>query len=143
MKQKKFIVFSLAVLLLLTACLTILHFKTRDSVPEGMLMVNASGGTAYVKVDEIPTEPISCTVTNRKGNVKSVNSRGFALFSLADDCVQAATVTADDAYHAEVGIEDADNAFLIFEEDGSLRLIVIGDSLADRDVKNVVKVDFR
>ena len=143
MKHKKAVFGIIAVLVLMTAVLTIVHLRTRDQVPEGALLVNYNGKAIYVEVDKLNTEAVSGTVTNGKGEEKAIQGQGLPLFSLLDGAFQSAVVSAEDEYTATVGMEDAENAFLILNEDGSLRLVVFGDPNAKRDVKQVVKVDFQ
>lgn len=143
MKQKKLIIGILTALVLLTAVLAIIHFNTRDQIPEGALMVNYQSKTTYIDLDKLTMVEVSGTIVNGKGEEKTVDAQGLALFSLLPDQFQTATVSAEDEYTAVVGFEDAENAFLILSEDGTLRLIVFGDSNAKRDVKHVVKVDFQ
>ena len=143
MKQKKLILVILAVLVLLTAALAIVHLCTRDQVPEGALLVTCDGKASYIEIDKLTMTEVSGTVTNGKGEEKTVQGPGLPLFSLLDGEFQSAVVSAEDEYTATVGVEDADNAFLILGEDGSLRLVVFGDANAKRDVKQVVKVDFQ
>ena len=38
-------------------------------------------------------------------------------------------------------VNDADKAYLVSEDDGSMRLVVFGDSNAKRNVRNVVSVE--
>ena len=143
MKQKKLILIILAVLLLLTVALAILHLSTRDKVPEGALMVSYDGKTSYVEVDKLTLTEVFGTVTNGKGEEKTIEGQGVPLFSILDGEFRTATVGAADEYTATVGAEEGENAFLILSEDGSVRLVVFGDSNAKRDVKQVVKVDFQ
>lgn len=143
MKQKKLILIILAALVLLTAALAIMHLATRDKVPEGALLVSYNGKTSYIEADKLSTTEVSGTVTNGKGEEKTIQGQGVPLFSLLDGEFQSAVVSAEDEYTATVGIEDAENAFLILSEDGSMRLVVFGDANAKRDVKQVVKVEFQ
>ena len=143
MKQKKLILVILVALVLLTAALAIVHLCTRDKVPEGALLVTCNGKSSYIEVDKLTMTEVSGTVTNGKGEEKTVQGQGVPLFSLLDGEFQSAVVSAEDEYTAAVGVEDAENAFLILSEDGSLRLVVFGDANAKRDVKQVVKVDFQ
>ena len=142
MKQNKLIPCILAALILLTAVLALLHFQTRDRIPEGALLVSCQGRTEAVELDRLSLTEISGTLLNGKGEEKPVSGQGVALFSLASGEVQSATVTAAEEYSATVGLEDAENAWLLLGEDGSARLIVFGDLNARRDVKRVVKVVF-
>ena len=143
MKQKKLILMILAALVLLTAALAIVHLCTRDQVPEGALMVTCDGETSYIEIDKLTMTEVSGTVTNGKGEEKTIRGPGVPLFSLLDGEFRSAVVSAEDEYTATVGIEDAENAFLILSENGSMRLVVFGDANAKRDVKQVVKVDFQ
>ena len=142
MKQKKRIIGILAILVLLTAILAIVHVSTRDRAPEGALMVNYQGKTTYIDLDKLTMVEVSGAIVNGKGEEKTISGRGVALFSLAPGEVRTAAVFSDDAYSAAVAIEEAEQAFLIVSEDGSIRLVVFGDANAKRDVKNVVKVEF-
>lgn len=143
MKQKKLLLVILAALVLLTAALAIVHLCTRDKVPEGALLVTYNGKSSYIEVDKLTMTEVSGTVTNGKGEEKTIQGQGVPLFSLLDGAFQSAAVSAEDEYTATVGVEDAENAFLVLSEDGSMRLVVFGDANAKRDVKQVVKVDFQ
>ena len=56
----------------------------------------------------------------------------------------AVKVTADDEFSAELSgdeVNEAGKAYLVSEDDGSMRLVVFRDSNAKRNVRNVVSVD--
>lgn len=56
----------------------------------------------------------------------------------------AVKVTADDEFSAELSgdeLNEEGKAYLVGENDGSMRLVVFGDSNAKRNVRNVVSVD--
>ena len=56
----------------------------------------------------------------------------------------AVKVTADDEFSAELSgdeLDEAGKAYLVSEDDGSMRLVVFGDSNAKRNVRNVVSVE--
>ena len=53
-------------------------------------------------------------------------------------------MTADDEFSAELSgdeVNEAGKAYLVGEDDGSMRLVVFGDSNAKRNVRNVVSVE--
>ena len=143
MKKKPLILTILVILVLATAVLAILHLNTRESIPQDTLVVTYQGKTKTVDLDQMTLIEVSGTIVNGKGEEKYVDAKGIPIFSLITERTQTATVRADDEYSAAVGIEDAENAYLILNEDGSFRLIVFGDTNSKRDVKHVVKVEFR
>ena len=96
MKQKKLIIGILTALVLLTAVLAIIHFNTRDQIPEGALMVNYQSKTTYIDLDKLTMVEVSGTIVNGKGEEKTVDAQGLALFSLLPDQFQTATVSAED-----------------------------------------------
>ena len=148
-KTGKIIVCVLAVLLLVTAVLAVVHVRTRDAVPEGALLVEYAGEAHYVDAASLPLTAVSGTLVNGKGEEKSIETSGAALIDvlreagLDPDAVVSVTVTADDEFAASLSgeeVREAGRAFLAPEEDGSLRLIVFGDANSKRQVKNVVKI---
>ena len=152
MKQKKLIIGILAILVLLTAVLALIHFNTRAQVPEGALMVNYQGKSAYIELNKLTMAEVSGTVVNGKGEEKQINEQGVGIA----DVLQAAgidpaavggvTVTAADEFSAELSAEevtDTGKAFLVEDGEGSVKLIVFGDSNAKRNVRDVVKLDVR
>ena len=57
------------------------------------------------------------------------------------DNAAAVKVTADDEFSAELTggeVNEAGKAYLVCEDDGSMRLVVFGDSNAKRNVRDVV-----
>lgn len=137
-------------LLALTAVLAIVHFTTRTEVPEGALLVTCGDKTEYVDLKSLDTVPVQGTVVNGKGEKSEVNTSGTAVADVIAEAgfkpenAQSVKVTAADEFSAELSGEEtneAGKAFLVNEDDGSMRLVVFGDSNAKRNVRDVVKLD--
>lgn len=143
MKSKKSTLIIICVLLVLTAALAVIHLNTRNKTPDGALAIVADSKTAYVTLDSLKAEPVSGTVINGKGEEKSIDGSGVLLVSLLPESAAEACVFAGDEYSAQIPAEDFDRAWLLLQEDGSLRLIVFGDENSKRDVKNVVRIEAR
>lgn len=122
----------------MTAVLAVLHLTTRTPEIEGAVLVNGES----VQLTELELSRVTGTIVNGKGEEKQVDAQGILLSEI---CVEfsEATVTAADEYSAVVDEQDSENAYLIVEEDGSLRLVVFGDENARRDVKNVSRIDWK
>ena len=132
----------IAVLVVLTAGLTVIHLTTRETTPEKTILVRQAGRERTAAVSELKAARVSGTIVNGKGETAEIDAEGTALSSLAEGGFRIAKVTADDEYSAEVAAEEEGNAFLIVNEDGSVQLVVFGDSNSKRAVRNVVRVEF-
>lgn len=145
-KSSKIIAAIIAVLLVLTAVLAIVHFTGRTQVPEGALLVSCGEEKAYVDLKSLETVPVQGTVVNGKGEKSEVDTQGVPVadvlaeagFDPAD--AGSVKVTAADEFSAELSggeVNEDGKAYLVSEDDGSMRLVVFGDSNAKRNVRDV------
>ena len=142
MKSKRLILIIVCALVLLTAVLAVVHFTTRESVPEGAILVRQDGNDTYITMDKLTLTNVTGTIVNGKGEEREINDQGVNLGELAKGGFQTVTVTSDDEFSAEVGAEEIGNAFLILNEDGSTQLVVFGDNNSKRAVRNVTRIEF-
>ncbi len=149
-KNSKIVIAVIAVLLALTAVLAIVHFSSREQIPEGALLVSCGGGNKYVDLNSLETVPVQGGIVNGKGEKIDIDTQGVPLADVIKGAgfdpngAAAVRVTADDEFSAELSgdeLNEADKAYLIREDDGSMRLVVFGDSNAKRNVRNVVSVE--
>ena len=147
MKKHKLAIIIIAVLVLLTAVLTVVHLTTREQGQEGAIQVVQNGKTELVYLEDLkPVAQVQGTVVNNAGEEKKIDGRGILVSDVlklagvtADNEVK---VTADDEYTVSLTAEEVaeeGKAWLLIE-DGTLRLIVFGDQGAKRNVKNVVRL---
>ena len=142
MRSKKWILILVGVLVLLTAVFAVVHFSTREAVPQGAVKVCQNGKERCVSLDKLELMRVTGTIVNGKGETRDVDADGLPLSQLAQGAFSGVTVTADDEYAATVSAEEIDNAFLIRNDDGSAQLIVFGDSNSKRAVRNVARIEF-
>ena len=138
-----------AVLLCLTAVLAVVHLATRDKVPEGSLLVQFDGRESYVRIDALDIVQIEGAVVNAKGDAQEIHQPGVRVADVLKEAgidsgaIHSVTAVADDAFSAELQAEEImapDVAYLAREADGSMKLIVFGDTNLKRNVRNVVKL---
>lgn len=142
MKQRKIEIAIIAVLIFFTAVLAAIYINTRDNVPKGTITVIKDGQAEYIRLDELELYDVTGTVVNGKGEEKRIDAQGLPLSSITGtEGFQSVTVIAMDAYSAVVLLDELDNAFLIFTEDETPRLIVFGDGNSKRDVKDVERIE--
>lgn len=152
MKTKKLIVILLGILIGLTAILAVVHSVTRDKVPEGALLIQYNGKDSYVSLDKLSLTEVRGTILNGKGEEKEVQAQGVSIPELLKAAgidgaqIQAVSAVADDEFSAELSADEINEdgrAFLAKDEDGSMKLIVFGDSDSKRNVRSVVKLIVR
>lgn len=149
-KNSKIVIAVIAVLIALTAVLAIVHSATRTEVPDGALLVSCGGENKYVALNSLDTVPVQGSVVNGKGEKSDIDTQGVPLADVIKDAgfdpsgAAAVKVTADDEFSAELSgdeLNEEGKAYLVGENDGSMRLVVFGDSNAKRNVRNVVSVE--
>lgn len=149
-KSTKIIMAAIAVLIALTAVFAIIHSTARTEVPDGALLVSCGGEKKYVDLASLDTVSVRGIVVNGKGEKSDVNTQGVPLADVIENAgfdpngAVTVKVTADDEFSAELSgdeLNEDGKAYLVSEDDGSMRLVVFGDSNAGRNVRNVVSVE--
>ena len=149
-KSTKIIMAAIAALIALTAVFAIIHSAARTEVPDGALLVSCGGEKKYVDLASLDTVSVRGSVVNGKGEKSDVNTQGVPLADVIENAgfdpngAVTVKVTADDEFSAELSgdeLNEDGKAYLVSEEDGSMRLVVFGDSNAGRNVRNVVSVE--
>lgn len=140
----------LLVLLAVTALVAGIYLATRAQVPENTLAVEYGGKTHYADLQGLRLTEIHGERVNGKGETKPVDGMGFSLYDLLawtlgeDFTCETVTATAADGFSAEVSAaelqEDNKAVLLLDEENGSLQLIVFGDSDSKRSVKDIERL---
>lgn len=140
----------LLILLALTALVAGLYLATREQVPDNALAVEYGGKTHYADLQGIRLTEIHGERVNGKGEVKPVDGMGMSLYDLLTWTLgegftcETVTAAASDGFSAEVAydevLEENKAVLLLDEEDGSLQLIVFGDSDSKRSVKDIERL---
>lgn len=119
-------------------------------MPDGALLVSCGGENKYVALNSLDTVSVRGSVVNGKGEKSDIDTQGVPLADVIESAgfdpsgAAAVKVTADDEFSAELSgdeLNEAGKAYLVSEDDGSMRLVVFGDSNAGRNVRNVVSVE--
>lgn len=146
--MKKHRVKIFAVLIALLAVIAaVFYFGQREEIMEGSLKVTAGTKTVMLDPSKFERTQVSGIRVNGKGEEIPVNGLGIAI----KDVLVLAQVTdytlikviSDDAYSAEISAEevaDGTKAFLLFDDENELRLVVFGDTNSKRSVSDVVQI---
>ena len=143
MKKKLWLI---ATLLIITSALVCIYLYNRDTTKPGELMIKSPSGTVTLTLSDVKLSHVTGEIKNKKGEVKSIDSEGFALADVPAlagvSDYQSVSVYADDEYSASLTKDEVSSAWLI-KSDDALRLIVFGDDNSKRDVKNVVRIEIQ
>ena len=147
MKKHRAVIF-IVILLVITGAMALMHFNTREEVPEGAIEVVFGEETQMIDINELSYKQVSGTRINGKGEEKEVSASGILLKDVLSKAriegYEKISVVADDAYSADVSAEEVNDdtkAYLIQdEEDVRLRLVVFGDKDSKRSVSNVAQI---
>ena len=147
MKKHRAVIF-IFILLVITGAMALMHFNTREEVPEGAIEVVFGEETQMIDINELSYKQVSGTRINGKGEEKEVSASGILLKDVLSKAgieeYTKVSVVADDAYSADVLAEEIHNnieAYLIQEEgEVRLRLVVFGDKDSKRSVSNVAQI---
>ena len=142
MKNRKLIA-AAALLLMLVLLFSWLHLSSREQVAEQCVQLVVDGKSDERNLSAFRYEQISGVRINGKGEEIPVSGQGISLPDLLKQCgvstYQCVCVVSDDSYSAEVHADEAENAHFLLEE-GTLRLIVFGDSNSKRSVSDVKQI---
>lgn len=146
--MKKHRVKIFAVLIALLAVIAaVFYFGQREEIMEGSLKVTAGTKTVMLDPPKFERTQVSGIRVNGKGEEIPVNGPGIAIkdvLALAQiSDYTLVKVISDDAYSAEISaeeVEDGTKAFLLFDEENELRLVVFGDTNSKRSVSDVVQI---
>lgn len=146
MKSKKISIF--IIVLLVFACITgIIHFSTREMIPDDALKITYHNKEIYVDIHKIEYKEVKGIRVNGKGDKIPVEGQGILIENLlAQEDIKEFSeieVIADDSYSAKVKKDEMnDDVYLLYEEN-SVRLIVFKDTNSKRSVSNVVSINVK
>lgn len=149
MKNKRALIF-IAALLCLTAAAAVLHLTSRTEIAPGSILLTADGREKTVAVSALPLRPVEGEIVNGKGETIAVSAPGIPVSALLEHAqidaegVSTLSVIAADEYRARLTgdeIRESGKAYLVLEDDGSLRLIVFGDPDSKRNVTDAVRME--
>ncbi|SEP98256.1 hypothetical protein SAMN02910369_00965 [Lachnospiraceae bacterium NE2001] len=142
-KDKKIILIVIIVLLVVLAGSVWWYLGSRSETPENAITLVKNEKEELVDISKLSLTSFSGKTVNGKGEEKDVSGEGIKLADvISTSDFSEVSVIAEDAYSATVKKEDMDNAWLQIEE-GTARLIVLGDSDSKRNVKNVVRIEVK
>jgi hypothetical protein len=146
--NKKTLIVILTVLVVLAAVLAVIvsNNQPRKAVSEVIIVQN--GKQTRVDLGKLDLTDVKATVTRASGKTLEIDAKGLELRSLLEEYSGYTTlkVSAEDNYTAEIKADELqtdNNVYLIIGEENKPRLVVLSDSNAKRDVKNVLTIELK
>ena len=144
--QKKTIVIILAVLIVAAAVLAVVVSNSQPKTSASEIVIIQDGKQTKVDVSKLQLTDVKATVTRANGKTIEIDSKGIELSSLLENYsgYTSVRVAAEDSYSADLKAEEiaeAGNVYLILDGENKPRLVVLSDTDAKRDVKNVLSME--
>ncbi|MBQ2147240.1 MAG: hypothetical protein II439_03020, partial [Firmicutes bacterium] len=101
-----------------------------------------------VDLGKLDLTDVKATVTRANGKTLEIDAKGLEMRKLLEKYsgYTTLTVSAEDNYTAEIKADELQtekNVYLIIGEENKPRLVVLSDSNAKRDVKNVLTIELK
>ena len=146
--KKKTLIIILAALVVIAAVLAIIVSKNQPSKSVSEVIIMQGGKETKVDLGKLQLTDVKATVTRANGKTIEIDSKGIELKDLLAEYSGFTTITvnAEDNYSAELKADELQtekNVYLILGEENKPRLIVLSDSNAKRDVKNVLSLELK
>lgn len=146
--KKKTLIIILAALVVIATVLAIIVSKNQPSKSVSEVIIMQGGKETKVDLGKLQLTDVKATVTRANGKTIEIDSKGIELKDLLAEYRGFTTITvnAEDNYSAELKADELQtekNVYLILGEENKPRLIVLSDSNAKRDVKNVLSLELK
>ena len=146
--NRKTLLIILAVLVVLAAVLAVIVSKEQPQKTVSEVIIAQNGKQTKVDLGRLELSDVKATVTRANGKALEIDSKGLELRKLLEEYSGYTTVTvlAEDNYTAEIKADELQtekNVYLMIGEENRPRLVVLSDSNAKRDVKNVLTIELK
>ncbi|MBQ1579859.1 MAG: hypothetical protein IIZ86_01845 [Firmicutes bacterium] len=146
--KKKTLLIILAVLVVLAAVLAVIVSRNQPQKAVSEVIIVQNGKQAKVDLGKLDLTDVKATVTRANGKTLEIDAKGLEMRKLLEKYsgYTTLTVSAEDNYTAEIKADELQtekNVYLIIGEENKPRLVVLSDSNAKRDVKNVLTIELK
>ena len=146
--KKKTLLIILAVLVVLAAVLAVIISKNQPQKAVSEVIIVQNGNQTKADLAKLDLTDVKATVTRANGKTLEIDAKGLELRKLLEKYsgYTTLTVSAEDNYTAEIKADELQtekNVYLIIGEENKPRLVVLSDSNAKRDVKNVLTIELK
>ena len=146
--KKKTLLIILAVLVVLAAVLAVIVSRNQPQKAVSEVIIVQNGKQAKVDLGKLDLTDVKATVTRANGKTLEIDAKGLEMRKLLEKYSGYTTLTvlAEDNYTAEIKADELQtekNVYLIIGEENKPRLVVLSDSNAKRDVKNVLTIELK
>ena len=146
--KKKTLLIILAVLVVLAAVLAVIVSRNQPQKAVSEVIIVQNGKQTKVDLGKLDLTDVKATVTRASGKTLEIDAKGLEMRKLLEKYSGYTTLTvlAEDNYTAEIKADELQtekNVYLIIGEENKPRLVVLSDSNAKRDVKNVLTIELK
>ena len=144
--KRKTVFIVLAALVIIAAVLAVIHISSQPKTGPGEFIISENGRETHADLNKLDLKDVKGTITMASGKTKDIDSKGIELKDLLKDkgTYTKVIAAAEDAYTAELEPDDINkdaNVFIIAGDENKPRLVVMSDTNAKRDVKNLLRLE--
>ena len=145
--KKKPLFIVIAALVVIAAVLAVIVSNNMPKKEPCELIISENGTQTKIDLNSLKLVDVKGTITMASGKTKDIDSKGIEVRDLlAGKKYSTVAVNAEDNYSAKLTAEDIEkpqNAYIILGEENRPRLVVMSDTNAKRDVKNVLTIELK
>ena len=145
--KKKTIIIALGILVVIAAVLAIIVSSGMPKKAVSEVIIIENGKQTKVDLNSLKLVDVKGTMTMASGKTKEIDAKGIELKELLKGkTFNGVKVCSDDNYSAELTSEDIEkdgNTYIILGDENKPRLVVLSDTDAKRDVKNVLTIELQ
>ncbi len=145
--KKKTLIIVIAVLIVAAAVLAAVVAGNMPEKSPCEVVISYKGEQIKTDLTSLKLVQVKGTITMASGKTKDIDSKGIEVRDLLSGKEYTeVTVNSEDNYSAALvkeDIEKAGNAYIILGEENKPRLVVMSDTNAKRDVKNVMILELK
>ena len=144
--NKKTLLIILAIQIVIAAVLAVVVSSSQPKKKASEVIITAEGTRVTLDLKTLELKDVKATITSANGKTKDIDAKGIELKDLLKGYVKIddVKVTSEDSYTAVLSDEDIEkdaNVYVILGDNGKPRLIVLSDTDAKRDVKDVLTIE--
>ena len=149
MNRTRALIMLLAALAIIVGVFAVIHFTSRDVIPEGALAVHNGDSTRYVNLGLLDRTEVKGETADDAGSPVEIDALGvqlqdvLAAAKVNPQTVTAVTVTAENGTAEITGAElrETGKVFLYAAEHDAAALVVFGDADGARHLTNVTALE--
>ena len=145
--NRRVLIIILTLIIIAIAVLAVVVGTSMPTKSPSEIIITEGGKQSRTDLEKLELTDVKGTITMASGKTKTIDAKGIELGKLLEGkSYEYILVSAEDNYSAKLSREEAEqpgNAYIILDKEKKPRLVVLSDTNAKRDVKNVLSIELK